>query len=178
ATKPAAPWLACVAGPGWASSTRTFLRRSSRCQAVLQPKDPAPTIKMSASAAAARPAARPRAKAAVAAPACFTKWRRVKGVGVGTCASLEIALACRSSEQVGHNVAADVGEPEVAALEPVRQLGVVDPQAVQHGGVQVVDVDGVLDDVVPEVVGLAVGDAGLDAAAGQPHGKAARVVVA
>ena len=43
---------------------------------------------------------------------------------------------------------------------------------------QVVDVDRVVGDVVAEVVGLAVGDAGLDAAAGQPDGEAARVVVA
>ena len=47
--------------------------------------------------------------------------------------------------------------------------GVVDAQQVQDRGVQVVDVDRFFDDVVREVVGLAVGDARLDAAAGQPH---------
>ena len=50
-----------------------------------------------------------------------------------------------------------VGQPEVAALEPVGQPGVVDAEQVQDRRVQVVDVDGVLDDVVGEVVGLAVG---------------------
>ena len=65
----------------------------------------------------------------------------------------------------------------VAALE-LKSAGVVDAQAVQDRGVQVVDVDGVLDDVVAVVVGLAVGDAGLDAAAGQPDREAARMVVA
>src|SRR5262249_24498397 len=47
-----------------------------------------------------------------------------------------------------------------------------------QGGVEVVDVDGVLNDVVAVVVGLAVDDARLDAAAGQPEGEAAAVVVA
>ena len=45
-------------------------------------------------------------------------------------------------------------------------------------GVQVVDVDPVLDDVEAEVVGLAERDARLDAAAGQPHGEGVGVVVA
>jgi hypothetical protein len=54
---------------------------------------------------------------------------------------------------------------------------VVDAQAVEQGGVQVVDVDGVFDDVVAEVVDGAVGQADPDAA-GQPDGEAARVVVA
>ena len=52
------------------------------------------------------------------------------------------------------------------------------PQQVQHRGVQVVDVDDVLDGVVAELVGGAVGDAALDAAAGQPHREALDVVVA
>ena len=64
------------------------------------------------------------------------------------------------------------------ALELEGQAFVVDAQAVEDRGVEVVDVDGVLDDVVAEVVGLAVDDAGLDAAAGQPDGEAAAVVIA
>ena len=61
-----------------------------------------------------------------------------------------------------------VGQAEVAALEAVGQPLVVDAEQVQHRGVQVVDVDDVLDGVVAELVGRAVGDAALDAAAGQP----------
>ena len=74
--------------------------------------------------------------------------------------------------------AVHVGQAVVAALVLEGQPGVVDAQAVQDRGVQVVDVDRVLDDVVAEVVGLAVGDAGLDPAAGQPDGEAAGMVVA
>ena len=49
-----------------------------------------------------------------------------------------------------------VGQAEVAALELVGQPGVVDAQQVKDGGVQVVDLDRVADDVVREIVGLAV----------------------
>jgi len=55
---------------------------------------------------------------------------------------------------------------------------VVDAQAVQNRGVEVVDVCGVLDDVVTEVVGLAVHDPFLDAPAGEPDGEALGMVVA
>ena len=55
-----------------------------------------------------------------------------------------------------HHLAGDVGQAEVAALEAVGQPLVVDAEQVQDRGVQVVDVDGVLDGVVAEVVGLAV----------------------
>ena len=51
------------------------------------------------------------------------------------------------------HVAADVGQAEVAALELVGQPLVVDAEQVQHRGVQVVDVDDVLDGVVAELVG-------------------------
>ena len=51
------------------------------------------------------------------------------------------------------------GQPHVQPLELERQPSVVDAQAVQDRRVQVVDVDRVLDDVVAEIVGLAVDDA-------------------
>ena len=48
----------------------------------------------------------------------------------------------------------------------------------QHGGVDVGDVVAVLDGVEAELVGRAVDDAALDAAAGHPDGEAERMVVA
>ena len=71
-----------------------------------------------------------------------------------------------------------VGQAEVAALEAVRQLGVVQAQLVQDRRLQVVDVDRVLDHVVADLVGLAVDVARLHAAAGQPHRVGVDVVVA
>ena len=55
---------------------------------------------------------------------------------------------------------------------------VVDAEDVEHRGVEVAEVDGVFGDVVAEVVGAAVFDAGLHAGAGEPDGEAAAVVVA
>ena len=54
----------------------------------------------------------------------------------------------------------------------------VEAELVQHGGVDVGDVVPVLDGVEAELVGGAVDDAPLDAAAGQPDGEAVGVVVA
>ena len=72
----------------------------------------------------------------------------------------------------------DVGEAEVASLEPVGQLGVIDAQAMEQGGVEIVNVHRVVDDVVAVVVGLAVDVSALDATAGQPDREAASMVVA
>src|SRR5665213_4181381 len=54
----------------------------------------------------------------------------------------------------------------------------VDAEAVQDRGVERVDVDRILHDVVAEVVGLAIDHARLDAAAGHPDREAARVMIA
>src|SRR5258708_3735143 len=72
----------------------------------------------------------------------------------------------------------DAGELLVEALELVGEAFVVDAHAVEDGGVQVVDVDGVFDGVVGEVVGFAVDVAGLDAAAGEPGAEVSGVMVA
>src|SRR5437660_11157424 len=83
----------------------------------------------------------------------------------------------RSDQDVLYNLPVHVGEAEIPALEAVGQLRVVDPQAVQDGGVQVMHMDGVVDDVVAEVVRLAIDQAPFDASAGHPNGEAARMMV-
>lgn len=89
----------------------------------------------------------------------------------------------------------DVGEAKVAALIAIGQSSVVNAQEVKNGGVEVVDVHGsrrpmffvglrvhwgavFVGDIVAVVVGSSVGDAGLNAAAGHPNGKASGMVVA
>ena len=61
----------------------------------------------------------------------------------------------------------DVGQPLVAAAEAEGELGVVEAQLVQDRGVDVVESSGLIDGGVAELVGLAVGGAALEAAAGQ-----------
>ena len=65
----------------------------------------------------------------------------------------------------------DAGQPLVEALVVVREPLVVDAQQVQDRRVEVADVERVLDDVVAEVVRLAVDRAPLRPAAGHPHVK-------
>ena len=72
----------------------------------------------------------------------------------------------------------DAGEAGVEAAEGVGEAFVVDAEDVEDRGVEVAEVDRVFGDVVAEVVGAAVFDAGLHAAAGEPDGEAAAVVVA
>src|SRR5215471_18805340 len=54
----------------------------------------------------------------------------------------------------------------------------VDSHQMEDRGMQVVNVDGLIDDLEAKVVGGAVNISALDPTAGQPHGKAERVVVA
>ena len=49
-------------------------------------------------------------------------------------------------------MAVDVCEAEVAALEAVGELGVIESKEVHDGGVEVVDVDAVFDNVEPKFI--------------------------
>jgi len=69
-------------------------------------------------------------------------------------------------------------QPELAPLRAVREPLVIDAHQVQDGGIEIVDVHRVLDDVVAELVGLAVDEPRLHAAAREPHAEVAAVVIA
>jgi hypothetical protein len=71
-----------------------------------------------------------------------------------------------------------IGEPVKSALELVGQPREIDAEAVQHRGVQIVQMCRITHEVVPEVVRFAVRDSRLDAAARHPDGEAARMVIA
>src|SRR6516162_260682 len=83
-----------------------------------------------------------------------------------------------SGENLLHDMPMHVRQPEVAAAEAVRQAFVVDAQKVQDGGVQIVHRADALSDVHAEVVGGAVDNASLDAAAGEPDAEAFGVMIA
>ena len=65
--------------------------------------------------------------------------------------------------------AADVGEPEVAALVAVGELQVIEPKEVQQRGVEVVHMDGVFGNSPADFVGLAVDLATFDSATSHPE---------
>ena len=72
-------------------------------------------------------------------------------------------------EELFDNLAVNIGEPEVTPLKSVGEFGVIEAEKVHDGRVQIMNVDFVLGGVEAEFVGFAHGEAGLDAAAGQPH---------
>ena len=71
-----------------------------------------------------------------------------------------------------------IRQPEVAALEAVRQSRVIQAHLVQDGRLQIVNVNRALGDLVADLVGLAVDVAALDAAAGEPHRVGVDVMIA
>ena len=72
----------------------------------------------------------------------------------------------------------DVGEAKTPALEEVGQALMVNAEQMEEYGVKVKDVDGVLDDVIPEFARFAVDEVRLDPAAGHPNRETARVMIA
>jgi hypothetical protein len=82
-----------------------------------------------------------------------------------------------SGQKFFDDVSVDVGETVAAALEAEGQFCVVDAQAVEQRCVQVVDVDGVLGDVVAVVVGAPVSLPAFDAASGQPQTETSRMMI-
>ena len=81
-------------------------------------------------------------------------------------------------ENVLHDIPSDVGETEVATVEAIRQLFVVEPHQVQQRGVQIVDVDLLLDRLVAERISGSVMESALHSAAGHPDRESVWVVVA
>src|SRR5579884_1918885 len=66
----------------------------------------------------------------------------------------------------------------MSSLVFVGQFRVIDAEAMQNSGLQIVNVNGILDNVIAVVVGLAVRNPRFNPAAGQPHCKATRMMVA
>src|SRR5262249_53716927 len=93
--------------------------------------------------------------------------------------SVGTTVSSRMGEQrLEHLRVVDVGQALVAAVQVIVDLLVVEAEQVQDGGVQVGDQDAVLDGVIAQLVGRAVGLAALDATTGQPEAEALLVMIA
>jgi len=108
---------------------------------------------------------------------CESRRSRPEGPAAADVAIGDVSVATLCQNAL-HHVAGDVGEAEIAPLVLASQARMVDTQEVKHRGVSIVNADGVLHRVVVEVVGFAVRDARLDAAASHPYRVAADVVIA
>jgi hypothetical protein len=70
-----------------------------------------------------------------------------------------------------------IGQSNVTAAEAVGQLLVVDPEQVQHGGVEIMYLQWLIHRLVTPIIGCAIGHAGLDPAPGHPKAEAVLVVI-
>ncbi len=85
---------------------------------------------------------------------------------------------CGSNEDLFHHAGLFVvgeGEGGVVALE--RQLGVVEAEKVEEGGVVVVMAHGFSDGFVSKLIGFAVDTTGFETASGDPHSESVGVVI-
>ena len=72
----------------------------------------------------------------------------------------------------------DIGQTVVSTLGSVRESFVIEAQAMEQRGLDVVYMHRLVDDVVSEFIGSSVGDSRFDTATCEPHAVGFRVVVA
>ena len=82
-----------------------------------------------------------------------------------------------SREESLNDFTMHIGETEVAALESVGELRVIEAEQMKDCRVQVVNMDGVASDVESKIIGRPMRIAALHAAASHPHAEAAIVVI-
>src|SRR5437773_9470514 len=75
------------------------------------------------------------------------------------------------------NVARHIGETEVPAAVAVGEPGMIDPELVQYGGVQIMHVHALLGGLKAEIVGGAVSNAAFETAARHQRRESGRVVI-
>ena len=83
-----------------------------------------------------------------------------------------------SRQNVLHHIPAHIGQPKISPRMPIGQPFMIEAEEVEHGGMEVVDVDDILHGPEAEFVRGAVGVAASSAATGKPAGEAVMVVVA
>src|SRR5947208_326903 len=91
-------------------------------------------------------------------------------------ASKAASTASRAAlrQNLAHHASRHVGQPKVAAAVAIGELEVVETEQVQDRGVQVVNVDAILNRFEANLVGLAILNAPFDAAAGEPVSEGVR----
>jgi hypothetical protein len=70
-----------------------------------------------------------------------------------------------------------IRQAEIATLVPESQSFVIDTELIQNRRIQIVNVDGILDHVVTEIVGFPVNDATFDTSTSHPFRITPRVVI-
>ena len=75
-------------------------------------------------------------------------------------------------------MALHIRQAEVTARKPIGELFMIQPQQVQHGRMQIMDVHSIFDCIPSPFVSRAVGQTASDTTASQPHCKTKWVMIA
>src|SRR5436190_5703193 len=81
------------------------------------------------------------------------------------------------SEQFCHDFAGDISQAKIPALETVSQARMIEAEKVQHGRVEIVDVNRVLHNPPPQFIRLANRLSAFDTRAGHPVAESERMMV-
>src|SRR6185295_7123111 len=83
-----------------------------------------------------------------------------------------------SSQDALNDIAEHIRKPIIAALKAIRELGMIETEAMQNGGLQVMHVHLVLRHMIAQVVGLTIADARLDSAPSHPNAEGMGMMIA
>ena len=87
------------------------------------------------------------------------------------------AAGVSSGDDIVDHLAVNIGQAVITSAVAVGQLLVIQSHEGQDGGVQVMDMDPILNSGEPEIVRGSIAESGLDATAGHAHGEAVVVVI-
>jgi len=82
-----------------------------------------------------------------------------------------------SCQEGRHHLASYICKPKIAPLKAVSQFGMIEPEKVEHGGVQIVYMHRILGDTKTELVGGSEYLAPFDASSGHPNAERVRMMV-
>src|SRR5947207_15404396 len=90
----------------------------------------------------------------------------------------EVTSSGGSGEDILYHFAAHIRQPEIAPGVTVGEFLMIKAEQVQHRGVQIVDVNRILDGAIAEFVGRAVNVSAFHPAAREPDREAIMIMVA
>ena len=82
-----------------------------------------------------------------------------------------------SREDGFHQFSANIGEPIVSPLMSKGEPLVVDPEAMEQGRIEIVNVDSIPRNTVGKIIRLSPSDSRLHTSSGKPHRKTSAMVV-
>lgn len=89
----------------------------------------------------------------------------------------DVSSAHRSGQDALHDVAVDIGQAEIATRMAIGESFVIEAQQVQHGGVQIMNVDAIFDSPISKFIGVPVGEPAANTTSRQPDRETMMVMI-